>query len=117
MDDVIQRNIHLFINQGIIYILLTNEYAPNPSGLQEINADSGMIGSPRRSQGHTIATMIFEPRLSVGQYVKLRSATGLDGTKLWSIRHSGEISESECGDCTTQVDFLRIPGLQLAEAA
>lgn len=117
IDDVLPRGFHLFIQQGIIYVLMTNEYVSNPSGIQEINSDSGLIGTPRRQQGLTIADMIFEPRLSVGQSVKLRSVTGLDGTKLMAIRHYGEISESESGDCVTQAQFLRMPDLALAKAA
>ena len=117
IDEVLPRNAHLFIQQGVIYVLLQNEYVSNPSGVQEINADSGLIGTPRRQQGLTIADMVFEPRLSVGQSVTLRSVTGLDGTKLMSLRHYGEISEAECGDCITQATFLRVPNLVLAEAA
>lgn len=105
---IIPVNAQLFVNKGSIYIILQNEYVPNPGGIMEINADTGIIGSPRRQDSQTIVSMIFEPRLELGQQVLLRSASPYAGeTKLLHLRHYGTISESECGDLITEATFLR----------
>lgn len=107
MRRIIPVNAQLFINKGKIYIVLQNEYVANPGGITEISADTGLIGSPRRQGSMTIATMVFEPRLEIGQQVMLKSAYSSGENKLLSVRHYGVISEAECGDLVTEATFLR----------
>lgn len=115
---IIPVNAQLFVNKQNIYIILQNEYVPNPGGLTDITPDTGMIGSPRRQGALTIATMVFEPRLEIGQQVTLHSSAPYAGEKkLLSIRHYGMISESECGDLVTEATFLRPETSSLAVAA
>jgi hypothetical protein len=105
---IIPVNAQLFVNKGKVYIILQDEYVPNPGGITDITPDTGMVGSPRRQGAMTIATMIFEPRLEIGQKVTLHSSAPYAGEKkLLSIRHYGEISEAECGNLLTEATFLR----------
>lgn len=114
---IIPKNAQLYINKGIINIILQNEYVPNPGGLVIISPDTGLIGSPRRQGAMTIATMIFEPTLEIGQNITLQSIYAAGENKLLALKHYGVISESECGDAITEATFLRPDNLEKINAA
>jgi len=113
---IIPANAQLFINKGKIYIILQNEYVSIPGGFSTISAETGLIGSPRRQEALTIATMMFEPRLEIGQNVELVSASPSSGEhKLLQVTHQGTISEAvDSGDIVTVATLFRPGPLGLA---
>ena len=113
---VIPNNTQLFINKGKIYIVLQNEYVSIPGGFATISEETGLIGSPRQQEALTIATMLFEPRLEIGQNVELVTASPSSGEhKILQVTHQGTISEAiDSGDITTTATLFRPGPLALA---
>lgn len=74
--------------------------------LETITSASGLLGTPLREKGMIFIEMIFEPRLLIGQLIRLESITAenFNGNyKVMSIHHQGTISDSICGSATTSV--------------
>ena len=97
---------HLFIDLEKLNCLRRNEGLQG--NLVTLNADSGLLGSPLREESFLTFTMIFEPRLQIGQFVKLESQTEttFNGTyKVIGLQHNGVISGSQSGRCTTKVSL------------
>lgn len=99
-------NNHFFIDNEKAYCLNENEcYRGN---LSVINSEAGLLGSPLREETFLTFTMLFEPRLTIGQYVKLESTTEklFNGEyKVLGVEHNGTISEVSSGQCTTRVSL------------
>lgn len=75
-----------------------------------ITAESGLLGSPRRSNTMIEFEMLFEPRFTLGQIVTLQSQTNsiYNGTyKVMGFTHTGLISPSVSGDARTKVSLWR----------
>ncbi len=71
-----------------------------------ITSESGLLGSPVRANAMIKATILFEPRLTVGQIVQLRSSVNpvYSGTyKVMGFTHRGTISPSVDGERITEV--------------
>jgi hypothetical protein len=71
-----------------------------------INSDSGLLGTPVLERDILNFDMIFEPRLMVGQKIRLESSTDKNFRNDWkviSLKHRGMISESVCGEVITSV--------------
>jgi hypothetical protein len=74
-----------------------------------ISSETGLMGSPKRTDRTITASMIFEPRLQIGQVVELRSDfnKNLNGQyKVIGIHHSGTISDAVAGPCKTTVQLF-----------
>lgn len=92
-----------------------NKYDVIPTGdlIDVIDAEAGLIGTPRREQNYIYFDMLFEPKVTVGQRIFLRSATAesFNGfKKITSITHNCLISESVAGNRITTLGMLDIPG-------
>lgn len=97
---------HLFIDLEKLNCL--RRYEGLSGNLTTINADSGLLGSPLREESFLTFTMIFEPRLQIGQFVKLvsQTETTFNGTyKVIGLEHNGTISGAQSGKCTTKVSL------------
>lgn len=84
------------IDNGQVKILQTNE-AITGAQIPVINSATGLLGSPRRSSTNLQFEMIFEPRLTIGQIVKLESDTNKIFNGLYKVSgftHRGTISPS-----------------------
>jgi hypothetical protein len=93
-----------FIDNGKVYFLGDNECLEGE--MQVINSQSGLLGTPTLEQTVLNFDMIFEPRLIVGQVIKLESITGANFNGLYkviSVKHRGTISPAVCGDAITSV--------------
>lgn len=113
-----------YIDNQVAYALDNNEVVAGE--LQVIDDNSGILETPRRQDKVVDVGILFEPRLRVGQRVELVSRSGLApdasgnlvGTpspwngayKVIGINHSGIISASENGPCTTTVSMIRPDG-------
>ena len=92
-----------FIDCEKAYALKENECVSGP--LTEISARTGLLGTPMREETKLTVDMIFEPRLRLGQKVRLSSLTEriYNGDyKVLGVEHSGTISEAVSGECKTR---------------
>jgi hypothetical protein len=115
---ILPINAQLFISNEVINVLAQNEHLRDAGNLTEISEDTGIIGSPRRQGLQTIATMVFEPRIAVGQKVYLKSLQPYAGDHIVKFfEHQGTISQTVCDDLVTRITFFRSPELQEVRAA
>lgn len=97
---------HFFINKGKLYCLKNNDCIEGE--IVVINAQTGLLGSPRRTDTLLQVDLLFEPRLKIGQIVELESITEriYNGKyKVAGIQHSGTISGAVAGKCKTIVSL------------
>lgn len=97
---------HFFIDLEKAYCLRDNEVIEG--NLQVINSATGLLGSPLREEAFLTFDMIFEPRINIGQYIKLESQTErfFNGTyKVLGVEHTGTISGATSGECKTKVSL------------
>lgn len=74
-----------------------------------INSASGLLSTPTRYETYLTFDMLFEPRLSIGQKVRLESITAKNFNmdyKVVSVKHKGIISEAVGGNATTNVGLF-----------
>lgn len=99
-----------FIDNGKVNCLRDNEYIFGDTLL--INAESGLLGTPQLEQTNITFEMLFEPRIVIGQKIRLQSRTGamFNGDyKVISLKHRGTISDAVCGDAITTVGLYYGP--------
>ena len=95
-------NHDVFVDNGLLNVLAENEIIP--TSLPIIYADSGLLGSPKRSGLYLEFQMLFEPALSIAQGVSIVSDSlqFINQTyRLIGLRHSGVISPVEPGSLIT----------------
>lgn len=100
-------NNKFYIDSRQAFILHDNEVIPG--GVQFINSESGLLGTPRRSDKFIELDMIFEPRIQVGQMITIESTTEktFNGKfKVTGVTHRGIISDSMSGECSTTLSLL-----------
>ena len=71
-----------------------------------ISAETGLLGSPKRTTSTLEFETIFEPCLTVGQIVEVQSVTNKQFNRSWKVigfEHRGTISPSTAGECITSV--------------
>lgn len=99
---------HVFVDLGKINVLSDKEVI-NIGKIPVINAETGLLGTPRRSGGQLELDILFEPSYIVGQAVKLETVTGINEFngifKIIGIHHSGTISAANCGTLTTRLNL------------
>jgi len=95
------------IDNGKIYVLNENEVIEGE--LPIVGKDTGLLDTPRRSEGIIQVVTLFEPRLRLNQKASLVSVIEpvYNGEyKILGLVHQGVISEAVGGQCTTVIDFL-----------
>jgi hypothetical protein len=100
----------VFIDNGILYVVPTNQYVAVDAIIPTINATNiGLLGTPILQGQMMTAELLFEPSLYVGQQIYLQ--TDSETPKSYSgyyringIRHQGTISGAVCGDATTTIE-------------
>ena len=93
-----------FIDNGKVHCLGDSECLNGE--IQIIDSSSGLLGTPVRENTYLNFEILFEPRLIIGQKIKLQSITGANFNsfyKVVSLKHKGMISPAVCGDATTSV--------------
>ena len=78
-----------------------------------IDANNGLIGTPKPSEMMLEIDMLFEPRIKPSQWIELKSMTEErhNGVyKVTGIIHKGVISGSVGGECITSLTLCRVPG-------
>lgn len=101
-----------FIDSERMYLMTSGEYIQG--SIPVISTDTGIIGVPRLQKTIITVDMVFEPGLTVGQAVELRTMTSPKFNGLYSvagIEHRGMISESICGAVITTAYLTNTPVL------
>lgn len=96
----------IFIDKREISILDENEVIP--SDIQVITAESGLLGSPRRSDLYLECTTLFEPAIKIGQAIELISDSlpwVNNIYKVTGVTHNGVISPVQSGKLTTRLQL------------
>jgi hypothetical protein len=101
------QNAQVFVDNEQANFLKRNEYLAGPAGLSVISNDTGLLETPRRSNALLEVTLLFEPRLQVGQHVLVE---GLEKVyngeyKVLGVAHRGVISGAVSGSATTTVSL------------
>ena len=97
----------VFIDNNKIYVLQPNEVIEGE--IPVVGKSSGLLETPRRTQGIIQAMSLFDTRLQINQLAELRSEISpvLNGQyPIIGLVHQGTISGAVGGDCTTTIDFL-----------
>lgn len=96
-----------FIDNGKAHVLKDNEALDVP--VVTISSQNGLLNTPIRSLQTVTFEMILEPRLLIGQPIKIVNVTGgsFDNFyKVTGLHHKGTISDAICGSATTSVTCL-----------
>lgn len=97
---------NFFIDNGKAHVLGESECIQG--SIDEISAATGLLGTPIREQNIIHLEMMFEPRLLLGQKIRLDSKTApnrVGDYKIIDIHHQGVISDAVCGDAITRVSL------------
>lgn len=99
------------INKEKVYILNQNEIIEQEGALDVINAETGLLESPRHQDNMLICKMIFEPRLEIFQSIDVESIEpGNSGTwKVQRVDHMGTISGAVSEALNTEVTLFQTP--------
>ncbi len=97
----------VFIDLGKINTIKDNEVLEGDVPL--INADTGLLETPRRDESYLTITTLFEPRIFMGQVVEIDSKIlpVYNGQyKVIGVTHEGIISEAVGGQCQSTFNLL-----------
>lgn len=98
----------LFVDNGVAHILNPEDYIATAT-IPIINAETGLIGTPRKIGNITTCTTIFDPQYIVGQLARLDSKeTWMNAKelKVVGLHHFGKISGAEGGDLLTDLSLF-----------
>lgn len=115
--DLLIRNVRpangfCFINNQKVYIMNQDEYVDYAGLIEEINADTGIIGSPKLIGTQVKVKMLLEPRMEPQQSVHLTTliARMTGDYTVGRIIHSGVISGAVCEDAYTEATLFQPDG-------
>lgn len=97
-----------YIDNERAFALRDDEYVESVNGLSTINSDTGLLGTPILEYTLVRFSMLFEPRVVLGQKITLTSKTGaaFNGDyKVTAVHHKGIISDAVAGRAVTEVEF------------
>lgn len=95
-----------FIADSKVYVLNNREFTGDY--IPEINADTGILGTPVVEETKLKFSMIFEPRINAGQLIKVNSSTTssekVNGEyKVTSVTHRGTFSDGVSSSVVTEI--------------
>lgn len=97
----------VYIDLEKVYILQNNEVITGAIPL--IDADTGLLSTPKRDETFMTITTLFEPRIVMGQSLDVYSTINkvYNGTyKVAGVQHMGTISEAVGGDLRTIIHMF-----------
>lgn len=110
---------HTFVDNGKINTLNDNEVLKD-LGAYLITSETGLLGTPRRYDTILEVTMLFEPKLKLGQLIEIKSDTQsrFNGQyRVNGITHDCTISGSEGGTRTTTIQIIYLNWLEDSNTA
>jgi len=105
---------HTFVDNGKVNTLNDNEVLKE-SGAYYITSETGLLGTPRRYDTILEVSMLFEPKLKLGQLIEIKSDTQsrFNGQyRVNGITHDCTISSAECGTRTTTIQIIYLNWLE-----
>lgn len=106
-------NGEVFIDDEKFYKLSANEVMKTGGTIPLIASDSGLLKTPRRQGFYLFVESLFEPSVKIGSIIEVNSNQEVVFNGQYSvagITHSGEISGSSAGSCTTSFELFTPPG-------
>ena len=104
------RGATCFIDNCTVHILGQNDTLIAPTALPVLSSATGLLGVPKRQFYTVECSMIFEPRIVIGQLLKLKSVlapwVNNEVYKVTAFTHAGTISAVESGKMTTNLTLL-----------
>ena len=101
------RGATCFIDNCVVHILGQNDTLIAPTALPVLSSSTGLLGVPKRQFFTVECTMIFEPRIVIGQLLRLNSVlapwVNNDIYKVTEFTHAGTISAVESAAVTTNL--------------
>lgn len=100
------EKIAIFILDQVMYVLGEDDILDSPAGVITINSETGLIGTPRRYFREVNCSVVFEPRVTIGQLVKLEATLTpwVNGLyKVTGLHHHGTISGTSSGAAVTDL--------------
>lgn len=100
-------NNQVFIDNEQVFALANNEVLEGD--ILVLNSATGLLQTPRRDDAFLQVTSLFEPRVTIGQYIEIQSDIMpiYDGQyKVIGVQHQGTISEAIGGDCSSTFNLL-----------
>lgn len=100
------------INQEKLYLMGPRDALVIFGEIPQLDSSTGLIGTPRRSGWVVDAEMIFEPRVQLGQKLKVASSVNpnINGTfRVDAISHRGIISGAKDGGVVTSFSLYNSP--------
>lgn len=97
---------HIFVDNEKVYCLDDEECISG--NVNEINSNTGLLGTPLKEESSLTFNIIFEPRLLVGQMVYLQSETEKNFSgqyKVIGFKHGGTISGAVASSVITSVNL------------
>lgn len=116
-------NYDIIIDKGKLHILGDNDVIKGD--LLVITDETGLLGSPRRSNAFVECDLLFEPQLKIGQAISLQAESWArinkslnQAYKVVALHHYGMISSRICGSLKTTVTLsaLETPPRTVEEA-
>lgn len=115
--DILNRNYagyNTFIEKGQFHILGENDVIKGE--LQVITDETGLLGTPKRSNIFVEVDLVFEPQFRIGQFVSLVSNNAIIKQKgfnqlykIVNIKHYGQISPNVSGQLKTTLTLAVLP--------
>ncbi len=105
-----KANGQVMIDNGQVKALAFNEVIRGE--IPVITSESGLLNSPKRTTSTLEFDMIFEPRLTVAQIVRVESSSNRQFNRNWKVMafdHHGTISLDVCEECLTSVRLWFTP--------
>lgn len=99
-----------YIDNGTLNIL--QNYDTFIGGIQTIDASTGLLTPPKKTEQYCEVEILFEPNIVCGQLVNLVSSSQPDFNgqyKVIGLEHQGIISGSVNGKCTTKLLLFTLP--------
>ena len=105
--DLLRQNFNnaFFIDNGVGHCINNDEYIVD-SPIVQVNADSGLLGTPLREQNVLHFDILFAPEIKPGRLVNLASLTdpSFNGLKkVTAVSHRGVISGAVAGEAVSLV--------------
>lgn len=109
VNTILPFRAQISINKEAVNIVQQNEVIAYEGVVDTIDAEHGLLESPRHQDSLMICKMLFEPRFEMYQPVQVTSIEpGNSGTwKILQVDHQGTISGAVCEDLNTMVTVFR----------
>lgn len=105
INSMIGKEGQAYIDNGKAVVKKFNEYISGD--LSIVNADTGLLETPKRQDARLDVKVLFEPKVTVGQVITLQSLeTVYNGQyEVVGFNHSGTISAAIGGACVTTLNL------------